>query len=71
MDPPPAPPALDNQPQSRGAHQRHRTLFECQLRGEPVAPELLQELRTTLNELQTALADFEAKHAATGPAPAA
>ena len=46
-------------------------VFECQLRGEPVAPELLQELRTALNELQTALAEFEAKHAATSPAPAA
>jgi hypothetical protein len=41
-------------------------IFECQLRGELVAPELLQELHTALNELQTALADFEAKHEATG-----
>jgi hypothetical protein len=39
-------------------------VFECQLRGEPVAPELLQELRTALNELQTALTEFEARRAA-------
>jgi hypothetical protein len=46
-------------------------IFECQLRGDPVAPELLQELRTAVNELQTALTEFEAKQVATGPAPAA
>jgi hypothetical protein len=46
-------------------------IFECQLRGEPVAPELLQELRTALNELHTALADFEARQASTGSTPAA